>query len=186
MSDSGILQSIIAEYRRYKALGDGALAQLKDVELSQPGPNGGNSIAVQVWHVSGNLASRFTDFLTSDGEKPWRRRDEEFIQRTVSRPELLKKWEDGWGVLFNTLNALTESDLKKTVTIRSQPLLVYEALHRSMAHAAYHVGQIVYVAKGFRGKDWSYLSIPPGGSQAYNQQPTLDKPNSHAKAIHKN
>jgi hypothetical protein len=116
------------------------------------------------WHVSGNLKSRFTDFLTADGEKPWRDRDAEFQSRRVTQAELLEKWEEGWGVLFATLRDLTDSDLGRSVTIRNHPLSAAEALHRSLAHISYHVGQIVFIAKAMRGKEWENLSIPPGQS----------------------
>ena len=108
-----LIRSIEAEYRRYRALGEGAIGQLGDTELSAPGPNGGNSIAVMVWHLAGNLASRFTDFLTSDGEKPWRHREEEFAARTVPRGELIEKWRQGWGVLFAALEGLTDDHLQQ-------------------------------------------------------------------------
>jgi hypothetical protein len=170
------IESIRAEYTRYKDLAEGAIAQLSDAELSQAGRDGGNSIATICWHVSGNLRSRFTDFLTSDGEKPWRKREEEFQPRTVARTELLAKWDEGWTVLFASLDALTDDHLARTVLIRGQSLKVHEALHRSLAHTSYHVGQIVYVAKAFRGTAWRYLSIPPGGSDAYNRNPTLERP----------
>jgi uncharacterized protein YndB with AHSA1/START domain len=182
-SPNGMVESIIAEYRRYKALGEGALAQLNENEMSQPGPNGSNSIAIVVWHLAGNLTSRFTDFLSSDGEKPWRQREEEFQARTVTRAELLKKWEGGWNVLFATLATLSFADLQRTITIRNQPMPVYEALHRSLAHTSYHVGQITYIAKAFRGESWKYLSIPPGQSKAYNEKPLLDRPENHANAV---
>ena len=166
---TNIIESIRAEYLRYKGLAEGAIDQLGDDDLSAPGPNGGNSIAVICWHVSGNLKSRFTDFLTSDGEKPWRSRDEEFGARSVTRDVLLAKWAEGWNALLATLNALTDEQLDQTVTIRGQPHNVHQALHRSLAHTSYHVGQIVYFAKGMRGKDWKYLSIAPGKSDAYTQ-----------------
>src|SRR5262245_44883671 len=144
-----LIDSIRGEYERHKALGEGAITQLQDEDLSRPGPNGSNSLAVICWHISGNLRSRFTDFLTSDGEKPWRNRDEEFDDRAVSRDEFLAKWEQGWSALFGALDALTDDNLRGTVTIRGQTLKVYEALHRSLAHTAYHVGQMVYLAKAF-------------------------------------
>ena len=156
----------MARYLRYKGLGEGAIRQLGDADLSAPGPAGGNSIAAICWHVSGNLRSRFTSFLTSDGEKPWRNREDEFQPRTVSSAELLAKWEEGWTALLGSLEGLTDEQLGRTVTIRGQPLLVHEALHRSLAHLSYHVGQIVYVAKERRGRSWTSLSIPPGGSEA--------------------
>jgi hypothetical protein len=166
---TNFVESIRAEYLRYKALAEAAIEQLDDAELSTPGSSSGNSIAVICWHVSGNLQSRFTEFLTTDGEKPWRQREEEFASRTVSRPELLSKWNQGWDVLLGALKDLTDDQLSDTVTIRGQPLLVHEALHRSLAHTSYHVGQMVYLAKSLRGQAWKYLSIPPGQSAAYNQ-----------------
>ena len=175
----GIIGSIEGEFLRYKALAEGALAQLSEPDLSDP-RGGGNSIAVICWHVAGNLQSRFSDFLATDGEKPWRRREEEFEPRAVGRAELLAKWDQGWRVLLGTLAGLSEDDLTRTVTIRRQPLLVHEALHRSLAHVSYHVGQIVYVARALRGAEWRFLSIPPGGSDAYNANPTREKPDAHA------
>ena len=180
-----IVGSIEAEYRRYKALGEGAIAQLQEAELSVPGPGGGNSVAIVVWHVAGNLASRFTDFLASDGEKSWRQRDEEFASRHVSRQELISKWQHGWDTLFSALSDVGDERLDDTVTIRDQPLRVHDALHRSLAHVSYHIGQIVYIAKSFRGDAWRFLSIPPGGSDAYNQQPTLDRPATHATTLNR-
>jgi uncharacterized damage-inducible protein DinB len=169
---TNFIDSIRAEYLRYKGLAEAAIDQLSDDELSAHDPNGGNSIAVICWHISGNLRSRFTEFLTSDGEKPWRKREEEFRARTVTRAALLAKWNEGWDALLGTLATLTDEQLQLTVTIRGQPLRVHEALHRSLAHLSYHVGQIVYVAKATRGKDWKYLSILPGKSDTVNQAPT--------------
>jgi len=166
---TNFIDSIRAEYLRYKGLAEGAIEQLEDDDLSAPGPTGGNSIAVICWHVSGNLRSRFAEFLTSDGEKPWRSRDEEFSARSVTRAALLAKWAEGWNVLLATLDGLTDEQLKETVTIRGEPHPVHQALHRSLAHTSYHVGQIVYIAKAIRGKDWKYLSIPPGKSDAYTK-----------------
>jgi uncharacterized damage-inducible protein DinB len=180
---TSIIDSIRAEYLRYKALAEAAIEQLSEAQLSAQGPNGGNSIATICWHVSGNLQSRFTEFLTSDGEKPWRKREEEFEARTVTRSELLSKWEQGWKVLLGTLADLNDQQLQRTVTIRGQSLHVHEALHRSLAHLSYHVGQIVYVAKSLRGKDWKYLSIPPGKSDDYNRAPSLDRPAAQQAAL---
>jgi len=177
------VQSIEAEFGRYRALAEGAIGQLADLELSQAGPKGSSSIAVLVWHISGNLASRFTDFLTTDGEKSWRRREEEFDERTVSREALLTKWAEGWRVLQSSLAALTDDDLNRMVTIRGQALAVHEALHRSLAHLSYHVGQIVYLAKAFRGDAWTSLSIPRGGSAAYTTKPDRDRPSDQARSI---
>jgi len=180
---SGILQSIADEYRRYKALAEAALEQVPDPALSEPGPNDTNSLAVICWHVAGNLRSRFTDFLTSDGEKPWRQREEEFAARTVSRDELLAKWNQGWDVLLSALAPLTDADLTKTIRIRGEEFTVHAALHRSLAHASYHVGQIVTLAHQIRGKEWRYLSIPPGGTDAYNANPTHETPSKHAARL---
>src|SRR5207247_2099128 len=170
-----IISSIEAEYRRYKILGEGAIRQTREDELSRAGDNHGNSIAVLVWHISGNLKSRFTDFLASDGEKPWRARDEEFVDRSVSRAQLLEKWEEGWRVLLSALGTLQSDDLTRTVTIRTQPMAVHDALHRSLAHVSYHVGQIVYIAKALRGDKWKYMSIPPGKSEEFNKRLTSGK-----------
>ena len=166
-----IIESITGEYRRYKGLAEGAVRQLDEAQLVEPGSNGGNSIATICWHVGGNLRSRFTDFLTSDGEKPWRRREEEFSARAVTHAELLEHWELGWNTLFATLAGLSDADLGRTVTIRDRPLRVDEALHRSLAHTSYHVGQVVYAARALRGPSWTFLSIPPGQSEAWLTQP---------------
>ncbi len=178
-----VISSIVAEYRRYKALADAAFAQLDDAELSQPGPNGGNSIAVLVWHVAGNLGSRFTDFRIADGEKPWRDRDDEFVPRSVTREEMLAKWESGWRALFEALGQLADEDLAGTVTVRGQALRIDQALLRSVAHTVYHIGQILYLAKSFRGVGWKNLSIPLGGSAAYNRAPAFERAGAHAAAL---
>jgi len=172
-----IVGSIEGEWRRYKTLGEGALRQTHDEELGYDGPGGGNSIAVIVWHIAGNLKSRFTDFLTSDGEKPWRNRDEEFRPRPdVSRDEVMSKWNEGWAILLDALAPLTDADLSRTVVIRGEKSQVHDTLHRLLAHTSYHVGQVVYLAKAFRAKDWECLTIPLGKSAEYNQNPTHEKP----------
>jgi len=166
-----VTSSIAAEYRRYKALGEAAIAQLSDAELARPSAGDSNSIVVIVRHIAGNLRSRFTEFRTTDGEKAWRNRDEEFEDRTLTREELLATWASGWEVLFATLSALTDDDLHQTVTIRGHSHSIHEALHRSLAHTSYHVGQIVYIAKSMHSADWRSLSIPRGQSAAFNQNP---------------
>jgi hypothetical protein len=181
--ERAVVAAIEAEYRRYKAYAEGAFAQLSGDEVNARPNATSNSIAMIVWHMSGNLASRFTEFLTTDGEKSWRQREEEFAARAVSKPECLAKWEAGWKVLFDTLATLTDADLGTTVYIRRQPLLVRDALLRSLAHASYHVGQIVYVGKSLRGGAWDYLSIAPGQSDAYNREPTFEKPDAHVARI---
>jgi hypothetical protein len=158
-----IVTSIEFEYRRYKKLAEGAFEQLRDAELSVIPTAEGNSIAALAWHLSGNLKSRFTDFLTSDGEKPWRDRESEFQAREVTRAELLARWEEGWSVLFRTLSEIDDAALARRVRIRGEETSVLQALHRSVAHASYHVGQVVYLAKSFRGDAWRSLSIPKGG-----------------------
>jgi hypothetical protein len=180
-----IIESITGEYQRYKALAEGALGQLTEAQLVAAGPNGGNSIATICWHVAGNLRSRFTEFLTTDGEKPWRRREEEFQARTVTHAELLVHWEGGWSVLFATLADLSDADLGRTVTIRAQPLRVDQALHRSLSHTSYHVGQVVYAARALRGAAWRFLSIPPGQSEAFNAAPHSQEPSAHVARLGK-
>jgi len=165
-----LIKSIDDEYRRYKTLAERALEQVSDSQLSLPSPSDDLSLAVICWHISGNLRSRFTDFLTTDGEKPWRHRDQEFEGRTVSRAELMAKWEQGWAVLFDALAALTDKQLHDTVTVRGQPLRVHEALHRSLAHTSYHVGQIVFLSKALSGEGWTSLTIPRGQSDAFTQR----------------
>jgi len=170
-----IIDSIAGEYRRYKALGEGAMRQLTEAQLAERAPGEGNSVTTLVWHMAGNLKSRFTDFLTSDGEKSWRDRDTEFEARRASADELFAKWEDGWQALRSALDALSDEDLDRQVLIRGQPLSVIEALQRSLTHASYHVGQIVFLAKSLRGAEWQYLTIPPGTSRQYNERPTLER-----------
>jgi hypothetical protein len=180
---SEILGSIREEVLRYKGLAEAAMEQLSEDELSTMGPGSTNSVAVIAWHLGGNLASRFTDFLHSDGEKPWRNRDEEFVSREVSREALLDHWNRGWSILLATLDELTDQDLTRTVTIRSVALPVHAALHRSLAHASYHVGQIVHSARALRGDRWTFLSIPPGRSQSYNQNPVNERGDAHASRL---
>src|SRR5215510_3087682 len=164
------VSSLEYQWRYYKKLGESSIEQVRDNELGRDA--GGNSMAVIVWHIAGNLKSRFTDFLSSDGEKPWRKRDSEFDDRSnVSRAELLEKWNGGWSVLLQTLESLSDEDLSRTVSIRGVNCRVHEALHRALAHTSYHVGQIVILAKTFRGREWKSLSIPRGKSQEYNQNP---------------
>ena len=178
-----ILASIEAEYRRYKALADAAMAQLTEAQLNDQDSNAGNSVAIVAWHIAGNLRSRFTEFLVADGEKPWRKREEEFALDRRTRQELTEHWELGWQALFRSLSELTDGQLHQTVIIRGTELRIHEALHRSLAHTCYHVGQIVYVAKALRGPDWEYLSIPPGKSEAYNQNPTRERAEVHTARL---
>jgi hypothetical protein len=171
-----LVDSIAAEYRRYKTLAEAAIDQMADADLSRRLSGEDNSVATIVRHIAGNLQSRFDDFLASDGEKPWRNREEEFEAREVTRAALLEQWHAGWRVQRTALEELHDADLGATVTIRQQPLKVHEALHRSLAHTAYHVGQIVYLAKSYGGPGWQSLSIPRAGTAAYNQRPSKERP----------
>jgi hypothetical protein len=170
-----VVAAIEGEYRRYKSLGEGTFAQLEGRDLVVQTTPESLSIAMIVWHIAGNLESRFTDFLTTDGEKPWRDRESEFAERRVNKKETIVKWERGWSVLFDALAALSDADLTRTVTIRGITATVGEALERSLAHTSYHVGQITFLGKMLRRSAWRYLSIPPGKSAAYNANPSLEK-----------
>jgi hypothetical protein len=170
-----MIAAIEAEYRRYKSLGEGTFSQLEPRDLVAKTAPESLSIAQIVWHVSGNLESRFTDFLTTDGEKPWRDRESEFAERSPSRKEMLSKWERGWSILFQALAPLTDRHLAGSVTIRGIVMTVGEALERSLAHTSYHVGQITFAGKMLRREEWKYLSIPPGQTAAYNANPTLER-----------
>jgi len=160
---------------RYKLTAEKAFSQVPDDALNRVLSSEGNSVAMLVRHLSGNMLSRFTDFLTSDGEKPWRDRDAEFLTREYNRAEMLELWEKGWAVMEWEYGALTDADLGKTITIRGKVWTVHEALARSLAHLAYHVGQIVLLARIFAAGDWQWISIPKGMSGQYNQQPTMEK-----------
>ncbi len=160
--------SVFETYRRDL---DGALKQITDDEFDAAPGGAGNSAAVITRHLTGNFASRFTDFLTSDGEKPWREREAEFQDQDLSRDEVMAAFERAWGVMQGAVKDLTAADLQATVTIRGKPISVDDALLRSVAHFAGHVGQVIMIGKQFRGEQWDYLSIPPGGTEAYNGQP---------------
>ena len=163
------LQDLPIQCRKLKELADKALAQVRDEDLSVTLDPESNSLAMIVQHLAGNLRSRWTDFLTSDGEKPDRNRDAEFeSSEGVSRAELLARWEEGWACLFGTLDSLKEEDLGKTILIRSEPHSVVQALHRGMTHAAYHVGQIVLLSKHL-ASNWQTLSVPRGKSQEFTE-----------------
>ena len=177
------VEAIADEFTRYKALGEAAIAQLDDDELGLIGSDGGNSIVSIVWHLAGNLESRFTDFRTSDGEKPWRDRDDEFVLRSVTKSALLEKWERGWRALLAAISELTDADLLQTVTIRRQQLRIDQALQRSLAHTAYHIGQVVFLAKQIRSGGWRCLSIPLGGSAAHNARGTDESAKAHTRML---
>ncbi|MCB0430066.1 MAG: DUF1572 family protein [Flavobacteriales bacterium] len=164
------LNGIIQQFEAYKALGEKTFAQLPDEKLFWQYNADSNSIATVVKHMWGNMLSRWTDFLTTDGEKEWREREAEFENDITTREELLKKWKEGWGCLLGALHSLSEEDLQKQVKIRNQPHTVPEAIFRQLAHYSYHVGQIVYVGKMIADGDWQSLSIPKGGTAAFNKE----------------
>jgi hypothetical protein len=170
-----MISDIANEFRRYRMVADKAVSQVPDDELNRVVAPDGNSVAMLIRHLSGNLVSRFTDFLETDGEKPWRDRDSEFEERPYTRAEVEERWETGWRVLDAQLAALTESDISRTVRIRGQALTVQEALLRSMAHVAYHVGQIVLIARMLSQDRWRWITIPKGESTAYNSNPTMER-----------
>lgn len=170
-----MIEPYATEFLRYREIGERALAQASDDLLNRLPGRGGNSIAMLVRHLSGNLKSRFTDFLTSDGEKPWRHREEEFAERSYSREEVERMWKEGWQVLDKTLEHLSEADLARTVRIRGQQLRVDAALARSLAHLSYHVGQIVLLVRADREEEWAWISIPKGESERYNRDPTKER-----------
>jgi hypothetical protein len=158
--EEGFLKHIIKRFQSYKDLGDKTFSQLEDKDFFYQPSGESNSIAIIVQHMYGNMLSRFTNFLTEDGEKSWRKRDEEFEPMEVTRQDVVSFWNAGWERLFETLNSLTPEDLDKTTPIRSEPLPAYDALLRALAHLAYHVGQIVYLGKAIKDADWKTLSIP--------------------------
>lgn len=164
------LSSVIKRFGEYKALGEKTFAQLTDAQLLQQPNEASNSIAVIVQHLHGNMLSRWTAFLTEDGEKPWRERDAEFETQSLGKEALLRLWEEGWEALFAALQSLDEDDLTKTITIRSQPLAVVDAINRQLAHYSYHVGQIVYLGRWLKNADWQSLSVAKGASKTFNDE----------------
>lgn len=160
------LDSTLKRLAYYKSLGEKTMAQLTTEQLRWQPEGEPNSIYLIVKHISGNMRSRWTDFLTSDGEKEWRHRDEEFEQNAAD--DVHQLWEDGWKCMLDAIGALTTEDLEKTVYIRSEPHVAVDAINRQLSHIPYHVGQIVYIGKIVTGEKWKSLSIPKGGSQAFN------------------
>jgi hypothetical protein len=170
-----MIKDFLDEFTRYRTTGRKAIDQVSDDDLNKIFGDDNNSIAMIVRHISGNLISRFTDFLDTDGEKPWRHRDREFETQNYSRSDVIRLWDDGWKLLEQELSSLTDPDLRKQVYIRGRAHSVHEALCRSAAHVAYHVGQIVLLARILKGGDWRWISIPKGHSHEYNQNPTKEK-----------
>jgi hypothetical protein len=164
------LPSVRKQFAYYKLLGEQAMSQVTDEQLFwQPSPVS-NSLATIVKHLAGNMLSRWTDFLTTDGEKPWREREAEFDNDLASRAAVLAQWEAGWQCLFAALDGLADADLGRTIYIRNQGHSVTEAINRQLAHYPYHVGQMVFLARLAVGEAWQSLSIPRGNSAAYNAE----------------
>ncbi|HTS48310.1 MAG TPA: DUF1572 family protein [Bryobacteraceae bacterium] len=161
------LEDSLAVFRQYKKLAERAIEQVNDRDLTAQIDKENNSIATIVKHMAGNMRSRFRDFLTSDGEKPDRNRDSEFVDPPASREALMKLWEEGWAYVFGALEPLSEADLARTVTIRGEAHSVMQAINRQLAHYAMHCGQIVLLAKHFQHENWKPLTIPRGMSQQY-------------------
>jgi hypothetical protein len=165
-----LVDGALAAFRANKGWADRAVVQLPDDKLHVALDPNTNCIAVIMKHVAGNLLSRWTDFLTSDGEKPWRDRDDEFVDTLATRDQLIAYWESGWQRLFGALEGLTADDVGRTVTIRGEPLSVPLAIQRSLAHCGYHVGQIILIARILAGDQWTTITIPRGGSAGHNQR----------------
>ncbi|HEX5236490.1 MAG TPA: DUF1572 domain-containing protein [Silvibacterium sp.] len=159
-----------AIFHYYKKLAEAAIAQISDADLTRTLDSEMNSIAILAKHMSGNMLSRWTDFLTTDGEKPTRNRDAEFEDAPSTRSELLAMWERGWSCLFQALEPLTDDDLTRIVTIRGEPHSVIQAINRQVAHLSYHCGQIVLLAKHFQSANWRTLSVPRGQSEEFNRK----------------
>ena len=168
--DNSYLTSSIKQFEYYKSLGDKTIKQLSIDELKQEFAEGSNSISIIVKHIVGNMLSRWTNFLTEDGEKEWRHRDSEFEDTFKTKEELLSYWNKGWDCLFDATKPLTHDDLERIIYIRNQGHTVSEAINRQLAHYSYHIGQLVFLGKLIKGNDWISLSIPKGKSKTYNQE----------------
>lgn len=164
----GYLKSSIKQFEYYKMLGDKTFEQLNNTDVHWQYNTESNSIAITVKHIVGNMLSRWTNFLNEDGEKEWRKRDTEFEDSYTTKEDMVEAWEKGWLCLFNAITPLTENDLEHIIYIRNQGHTVTEAINRQLSHYAYHIGQIVFVAKMLKGKNWQSLSIPKGISKIYN------------------
>lgn len=179
MSNS-VLTNIRKLFQYYRKLGDRSFDQLTETQLLEQPNEVSNSIAVIVKHLRGNMLSRWTDFLNSDGEKTWRNRDNEFEDTLKTKKAIIAAWNEGWDCLFQALNSIEDQDLERIVYIRNEGHTVLEAIHRQLAHYAYHIGQIVYLARMLKGDDWTSLSIPKGGSKTYNANKfNADKADRH-------
>jgi len=176
------LEEMKRQFRGHKRMGEAAMAQLEDKDFLVMLDPESNSVATLVRHIAGNARSRFTDFLTSDGEKPDRFRDQEFeVSANTTREEVMRWWEEAWSHVFSALDSLHPQDVQRTVTIRQEPHTVLQALNRALAHYAQHIGQIVFLAKHLRSSDWKTLSIPRGKSEDYK----TTRPNSDSRGTYK-
>lgn len=168
-NSSSFLSSSIKQFEYYKSLGEKTFEQLEENQLFEKVNQASNSIAIIVNHLHGNMMSRWTDFLNSDGEKEFRKRDEEFEDLIKTKKQLLLKWNEGWSCLFSALNSVRDEDLERLIYIRKKGHSVTEAIHRQLAHYAYHIGQIVFLGTQLKGSNWESLSIPKGKSKEFNQ-----------------
>ncbi len=174
------IESIIKQFEYYKMLGEKTFSQLDEEDLFWKYNEDSNSIGIIVNHLAGNMLSRWTDFLNSDGEKPWRNRDSEFEEVIQNKEGLLSRWNEGWDCLLSTLKSLKETDLNRIVYIRNEGHTITEAINRQLTHYSYHVGQIVFIGKMRTHNQWQSLSIPKGNSQHYNAQKfSKEKEKSH-------
>lgn len=183
LQEADLVASWKAIFRSQKKLAEGALAQLDDSRLHDAIAPGTNSIAVIIQHLAGNMLSRWTDFLTSDGEKPGRDRDTEFMDRRLTRTQLIDLWEEGWRAVFSAIDALRPRDLARTVTIRGEPHSIPDAVNRQISHYGYHVGQIMLIARILVGHEsWKWQTIAPGGTREFNRKmaETLRTPNKRS------
>lgn len=170
------LSTVIRRLKYYKDLGDKTFVQLSEEDFHFCPNEESNSVALIIQHMAGNMLSRWTNFLTEDGEKEWRNRDTEFEPVLQTKTALIAQWEKGWACMFDCLESLTEDDLVKTVTIRQEPLTVVDAINRQLAHYPYHVGQLIFLGKLLKNTTWKNLSIPKGHSQQYNQGDGIKDP----------
>ncbi|CAN5230917.1 DUF1572 domain-containing protein [soil metagenome] len=166
--EEGFIKDTVKRLRYYKDLGDKTFDQLEEKDFFWQPNEASNSIAIIVQHMHGNMMSRFTDFLTEDGEKTWRHRDDEFEPMLTTKQEVLTSWNQGWHCVFTALENLQPEDLTKTIYIRTEPLFVYDALLRQLAHYPHHIGQLMYIGKLIKNRYWHSLSIPKGESNAFN------------------
>ncbi|MEJ0105360.1 MAG: DUF1572 family protein [Bacteroidota bacterium] len=170
------LDTAIRRLKYYKHLAEQAFDQLEEKDFHFVPSSESNSIAVIIQHIAGNMLSRWTNFLSEDGEKEWRQRDDEFEIHIYTKPQLIELWEKGWACFINTLQSLTEDDLLKIVYIRKEPLTAIDAINRQLAHYPHHIGQILYAGKIIKNENWKSLSVPKGHSDNYNKNETIKDP----------